>query len=198
MSTITSSLAAADSWCSYSSGFPNWPTLQLPAPHSNSPQQLTRYIYLANELHGLKSQTKSKLSHDWRPVNQSVPGTSDQLVFYFSLKLSLDSCRCLIMECPHNKMKGLQFAVTAVYRQPSLSRVQVPRGSRQKPRTLTVKVTLRLTVGQSVSMSWCQAQIWDIWPEIFFFKVTLLFFWCALSDERSGLSCVSLCHWILP
>jgi hypothetical protein len=24
------------------------------------------------------------------------------------------------------------------------------------------------TDGQSVSMSWCQAQIWDIWPEIFF------------------------------
>jgi hypothetical protein len=25
------------------------------------------------------------------------------------------------------------------------------------------------TDGQSVSMSWCRAQIWDIWPEIFFF-----------------------------
>jgi hypothetical protein len=27
---------------------------------------------------------------------------------------------------------------------------------------------LRLTVGQSVSMCWCRAQIWDFWPEIFF------------------------------
>jgi hypothetical protein len=39
-----------------------------------------------------------------------------------------------------------------------------------------VKVTLRLTVSQSVSISWCRAQIWDFWPEIFFFKVTVLSF----------------------
>jgi hypothetical protein len=29
-------------------------------------------------------------------------------------------------------------------------------------------------------------------------KVTVLSFWGSLSDERSGLSCVSLCHWSLP
>jgi hypothetical protein len=48
------------------------------------------------------------------------------------------------------------------------------------------------TDGQSVSNSWCQAQIWDIRPEIFFFKFTVLSFWGALSDENSGLSCVSI------
>jgi hypothetical protein len=55
------------------------------------------------------------------------------------------------------------------------------------------------SVSQSVCLSWCQAQILDIWPEIFFFFiVTVLSFWSALSDERLGLSCVSLCHWSLP
>jgi hypothetical protein len=54
------------------------------------------------------------------------------------------------------------------------------------------------TDGQSVSMSWCRAQLWDFWPEIFFYffffeSYGLVFYWGALSDERSGLSCVSLC-----
>jgi hypothetical protein len=42
--------------------------------------------------------------------------------------------------------------------------------------------------------------IWDFWPKIFFFfffKVTVLSFWGALSDERSGLSFVSLCQYSL-
>jgi hypothetical protein len=61
-----------------------------------------------------------------------------------------------------------------------------------------VKVTLRLTVSQSVSMSWCRAQIWEIWPDIFFFffeSYGFVFYWGALSDERSGLSRVSACLW---
>jgi hypothetical protein len=40
-----------------------------------------------------------------------------------------------------------------------------------------VKVTLRLTVSQSVSQSWCRA------PEV-------LSWWGALSDEKTGLSFV--------
>jgi hypothetical protein len=47
------------------------------------------------------------------------------------------------------------------------------------------------TDGQSVSMSWCRAQIWDL-EQIFFFKVNVLSFGGVLSDERSGLSCVSV------
>jgi hypothetical protein len=31
------------------------------------------------------------------------------------------------------------------------------------------------TDGQSVSMSWCQAQIWDIWPEFYFKLLSCLF-----------------------
>jgi hypothetical protein len=51
--------------------------------------------------------------------------------------------------------------------------------------------------GQSVSMSWCRAQSGTFDQRFFFSKVTVLSFWGALSDERSGLSCVSLCHWSL-
>jgi hypothetical protein len=51
------------------------------------------------------------------------------------------------------------------------------------------------SVSQYVLVS---SPVWDFWPEIFFFKVTVLSFGGALSDERSGLSCVSLCHWSLP
>jgi hypothetical protein len=68
--------------------------------------------------------------------------------------------------------------------------VHVPRRHSQDKDK--VKVTL-LTNGQSVSMSWCRAQTWDFWPEIFYSKVTVLSFWGALSDERSGLSCVRYC-----
>jgi hypothetical protein len=32
------------------------------------------------------------------------------------------------------------------------------------------------TDGQSVSMSWCRAQVWNFWPEIFFFKFSVLSF----------------------
>jgi hypothetical protein len=56
-----------------------------------------------------------------------------------------------------------------------------------------VKVTLRLTVSQSVSMSWCRTQSGTL-TRVFFFKVIVLSFWGALSDERSGLSFVSLWH----
>jgi hypothetical protein len=52
-----------------------------------------------------------------------------------------------------------------------------------------VKVTLRLTVGQYVLVS---SPNLGYMTRIFFsLKVTVLSFWGALSDERSGLSCVS-------
>jgi hypothetical protein len=46
------------------------------------------------------------------------------------------------------------------------------------------------------------SRIWDFWPETFFFvfcfsKVTVLSLWGVLSDERSGLSFVSLCQYSL-
>jgi hypothetical protein len=49
------------------------------------------------------------------------------------------------------------------------------------------------------SQSWCWAQILDFWPEIFFSKLLSCLFLGggALSDERSGLLCVSHCHWSL-
>jgi hypothetical protein len=48
--------------------------------------------------------------------------------------------------------------------------------------SVKVEVTLRLTVGQSVSSkSWCRAPC---------LTVTVLFLWGALSDERTGLSFV--------
>jgi hypothetical protein len=58
-----------------------------------------------------------------------------------------------------------------------------------------VKVTLRLTVSQSVSQSfsksWCRAQIWCPWPDIYFcLTFMVLFLWGALSHERMGLSFV--------
>jgi hypothetical protein len=54
-----------------------------------------------------------------------------------------------------------------------------------------VKVTLRLTVSLGVKPKY------GTFDHIFFFKVTVLSFWDALSNERSGLSCVGLCHWSL-
>jgi hypothetical protein len=63
-----------------------------------------------------------------------------------------------------------------------------------------VKVTLQLTVGRSVSQYvLVSSPIWNFWPEILFFFSKLLscLFWGALSEERSGLSYVSLCHWSL-
>jgi hypothetical protein len=50
-----------------------------------------------------------------------------------------------------------------------------------------VRVTLQLTV----SMSWCRAQSGIFYQRSFFFKVTVLSFGGALSDERSGQSFVS-------
>jgi hypothetical protein len=49
------------------------------------------------------------------------------------------------------------------------------------------------TDDQSVSKSWYRAPFWGPWPVFFFsyMKVTVLFSWGPLSDERSGLSFVS-------
>jgi hypothetical protein len=57
------------------------------------------------------------------------------------------------------------------------------------------------TDGQSVSTSWCRAQSGTFDQSFFFQSYGLVFFFwegAALSDERSDLSCVSLCHWSLP
>jgi hypothetical protein len=52
-----------------------------------------------------------------------------------------------------------------------------------------VKVTLRLTVSQSVSLD--VEPICGSWPDIYYFlTVTVLFLWGALSDERTDLSFV--------
>jgi hypothetical protein len=60
-----------------------------------------------------------------------------------------------------------------------------------------VKVTLRLTVSQYVLVTSPNlGHLTRISPPPL--RVTVLSFWGALSDERSGLSCVSLCHWVLP
>jgi hypothetical protein len=60
--------------------------------------------------------------------------------------------------------------------------------------TIPVKVTLRLTVSQSVSKSWCRAPFGahDQILIIIYYRltVTVLFLWGALSDERSDLSFV--------
>jgi hypothetical protein len=44
------------------------------------------------------------------------------------------------------------------------------------------------TEGQSASVSWCQAPIWDLRPEFFCLTVAGLLMLGALSDGRSGLS----------
>jgi hypothetical protein len=50
------------------------------------------------------------------------------------------------------------------------------------------EVTLRLTVSESVSTSWCRAPLWDMRPDITFCRsVAVLFVWGALSDDRTGL-----------
>jgi hypothetical protein len=56
-----------------------------------------------------------------------------------------------------------------------------------------VKATLRLTVSQSVCLG-VEPNLGLLTRDFFLPKVTVLSFWIALSDERSGLSCVSLCH----
>jgi hypothetical protein len=44
------------------------------------------------------------------------------------------------------------------------------------------------TDGQSASLSWCQAPIWDLKPDFFCLTVAGLLMWGALSDERTVLS----------
>jgi hypothetical protein len=63
-----------------------------------------------------------------------------------------------------------------------------------QPVKVKVKVTLRLTVSQYVLVSSPNLGHLTRFFFLFFLKVTVLSFWGALSDERSGLSCVSLCH----
>jgi hypothetical protein len=53
---------------------------------------------------------------------------------------------------------------------------------------------LRLTVSQSVSMSWCQVHSGTCDQILFCLKVSVLSLWGALFDKRSGLSPVSHCH----
>jgi hypothetical protein len=45
------------------------------------------------------------------------------------------------------------------------------------------------TDGQSTSLSWNKAPIWDFWPDFYYCQtVAGLLMWCAFSDERMGLS----------
>jgi hypothetical protein len=57
-----------------------------------------------------------------------------------------------------------------------------------------VKVTLRLTVSQSVSQSvLVSSPVWGSWPDIYYFlTATVLFLWGALSDESRVFCVLSL------
>jgi hypothetical protein len=45
------------------------------------------------------------------------------------------------------------------------------------------------TGSQSASLFWCQAPIWDFWPDFYYCQTAAgLLMWGALSDERTGLS----------
>jgi hypothetical protein len=44
-----------------------------------------------------------------------------------------------------------------------------------------------MTDGQLVSLSWCQAPIWGLWPVFYYHQtVASVLMWGALSDERTG------------
>jgi hypothetical protein len=84
----------------------------------------------------------------------------------------------LFWSCQFRRLDSFQFLC---------SQVHIPA---DWPRQ--VKVTLRLTVSQSVSKSWCRAPSWTH-DQIFsynYLTVTVLFLWGALSDEGTGLSFV--------
>jgi hypothetical protein len=56
-----------------------------------------------------------------------------------------------------------------------------------------------VTDGQSASLSWYQAPLWNSWPDIFsVLTVAGFLMWGALSDERTGLNLLYNCFWALP
>jgi hypothetical protein len=59
-----------------------------------------------------------------------------------------------------------------------------------------VRVTLQLTVNQSVSLG-VEPNLGLLTRDLFFFKVNVLSFGGALFDERSGLSFISPCQYSL-
>jgi hypothetical protein len=86
-------------------------------------------------------RTKSKLLYDWQSVGQSV---------------------CLGIEYPCGTCDQILFAVGTL-----LSEIcGLVSGGRPLWREDEVEVTLRLTVSQSVSMSWYRVPLWDLWPDI--------------------------------
>jgi hypothetical protein len=71
-------------------------------------------------------------------------------------------------------------------------------GFRLSPEKVFVvrRISFYMSVSQSSQYVLVSSPIWDFWPEIFFFffwkLLSVLSFGGALSDERSGLSFVSL------
>jgi hypothetical protein len=50
---------------------------------------------------------------------------------------------------------------------------------------------------QSASLFWNKAPIWGLRPDTYYsLTITVLFLWGALSDERTGVSCI--CYWPSP
>jgi hypothetical protein len=66
-------------------------------------------------------------------------------------------------------------------------RIEVSRESKKE----RVRVTLQLTVSQSVCLSWCRSPARALDQISSCLKVTVMSMWGALCDERSGLSFVS-------
>jgi hypothetical protein len=126
--------------------------------------------------------------------------------------ISSENCLVLpdtIQRKPYNRYRQACLEETILYRNPQKvfmwcepNKGQSDTGRRsaalRRP-SLKVKVTLRLTVNQSVCLG-VKPKSWTFDQNFFYspLKVTVLSFWGAISDERSGLSCVSLCHWSLP
>jgi hypothetical protein len=123
------------------------------------------------------TQSQSHIATDGR----SVLVSSRHLVLMTGYLLLFDSYGLVIVGRPLWREHGSVFCWTEL--------------------KVKVRVTLRLTVGQS----WCRAAIWCSWPDIYCcLTVTVLLLWGALSDERMGLSFVELnskskshCDWRL-
>jgi hypothetical protein len=121
-----------------------------------------------------------------------------------SLKHALSLC-CVFIRCPvtasnniaslFSKFSGLCPCWLSPISQLGTPMQQITAMRSPPPLSLLVEVegTLRLTVGQSVSMSWCRAPLWGPWPD-FTFPFLLPVLGRPLWREDRSVICSAICQ----
>jgi hypothetical protein len=113
---------------------------------------------------------KSKSLYNWWSVSNYVLVSSPLWDLWPDITSCLKVAAMSLWGTLSDERTGLQFAVQSLNGPSRTEPITILYCLIWDSPNMEVEVTLRLTVSQSVSMSWYRVPLWDLWPDIISFR----------------------------